>query len=220
MKIDYDAEIQRYSEKLDDMQHLMDVSEKLTPKDQEFASDLMQTFTNTGGLSSRQWEWVKKLADRVSGMEPIYGDFDAIRVMFMMAGEHIKIPKIRLLAESGRYVQLNFYPDTKTIKVYVDGWQGHGSRKFAGVIEKEVIKPFNSDRMTEEVKTVIQELSLDPAGVAKAMAAKLGCCSFCGSRLSDDESKRRGYGPTCAEHFGLPHGNNMFTYIEKYRSAK
>ena len=33
-------------------------------------------------------------------------------------------------------------------------------------------------------------------------------CCFCGAGLSDPESVQAGYGPTCAQHWGLPHGRN------------
>ena len=205
--IDYEAEIKEYTAKLDALSSLIEVANQLPTKDQEFAADLISTFTNTKALSSKQWLWVERLAKRITATEPIYGNFDPIRVAFQLAGEHIKMPRIRLLTKGDRYVQLNFYPDTSTIKVFVDGWQGHGYRKFAGTIDKDRIIPNSEDRMTDEVKSVIQDLSLDPLRVAKAMANKLGCCMYCGQRLSDRESKARGYGPICAEHYALPWGN-------------
>jgi len=201
--IDYDQEMARHADRLDTLLRLAASLDDLGSRDKVFATDLLQTFKHRGALSANQWTWVERLLDRVTGIEPLYGDFKAILVAFRLAGEHTSHPKIRLMAESGRYVQLNFYPDTQTVKVFVDGWQGHGYRKFAGAIEDDLIKPYSSDRMTEEVKTVIQNLAMDPVGVAKAMAGKLGACMYCGRRLSDARSKQHGYGKTCAEHYGL-----------------
>lgn len=204
-----------YEAKIDEVEQLADCMDKLPARNQDFASDLVSTFTNTGFLSVKQAEWVTKLLARVKGIEPIYGDFKAIFVMFRMAAANggLKFPKIRLITKAGRFVQLNFKSEDNTeVKVYVDGWQGHGYRKFAGQIEDNLMKPWigrHGDLMSEndeDVKMLLQEFALDPAKVAKASASKLGCCSFCGKRLSDERSKEVGYGKTCASHYGLPWG--------------
>lgn len=213
--IDFAAELEAYQVKLDELERLISVRDKLNDRDTTFANDLIANFKDRG-LSIKQWAWVTKLADRVTALEPVYGNFKAIRVAFMLAGEQIKVPKIRLMSDEGRFVQLNFYRagtsdgyrqyDHDTIKVFVDGWQGHGFRKYAGEVSDEYIRPWDRERMTDDVKNVIQSLALDPMGVAKTMAARLGACLYCGQRLSDPESKRRGYGGTCADRYGMPWG--------------
>jgi len=82
---------------------------------------------------------------------------------------------------------------------------GHGKRRFGGTILGDRILPFR-DRLTVGIRNTIQALALDPLGTAQAMAKRLSACMYCGQRLSDDESKARGYGPICAEHYGLPWG--------------
>lgn len=213
--IDYDVELDRFSQKLDQIDSLIRAYADLNGKDQSFAASLITTFQNTGGLSAKQWDWVGKLAERAEGVKPLYGNFKAIQVAFMLAGEHLKYPKIRLLTDNDRFVQLNFYPETKTIKVFVDGWQGHGYRKFAGVIEDDMIKPYSSDRFTPDVHMAIESLANDPVGASKAFANKLGACIYCGQRLSDPVSKEHGYGATCASHYGLPHGKNKPLKVTK-----
>ena len=209
LHVDFEIATEIFNNRICELDRLISVVDKLSKRDQSFAVDLVTQFKNTNSLSIKQWEWVTKLADRVEGGEPIYGDFKKILVAFLIAGEHLKRPKIRLVSEEGRFVQLTFFQDTEAqteIAVHVDGWQGHGYRKYAGRIEGNMIKPWSRDRMTDDVKNVIQELALDPMGVAKAMAAKLGVCMFCAQRLSTEESKSRGYGPICASHYGLDWG--------------
>lgn len=92
----------------------------------------------------------------------------------------------------------------------VDGWQGHGYRKFAGTIDDGMIKPYSKDRLSDDVRMAIESLANDPVAASKAFAQKLGCCIYCGTHLSADESKNRGYGPICANHYGLPYGKNKF----------
>lgn len=212
--IDVDEEIDGFRHDLENLVDLHEKIDEMSKKDHDFAVDLYGSYINNRSLSRNQWKWVGKLLERYTKQEPIYGSFDPILVMFRLAGSHgLKKPKIRLIGKEGRFVQLNFKPGEKgekQIDVYVDGWQGHGHRKFAGWISKNMMIPYDKERMTEEVCDVIQELSMDPMGCAKAMAAKLGACMYCGSRLSDDESKNRGYGPVCADHFGLPWGTNSY----------
>ena len=213
--IDFEAELAAYEEKLIALENLISVSEKMSARDKTFADDLVRTFSESHALSAKQWYWVGVLTDRVKGVEPLYGNLKALWVAFMIAGENLKVPKIRLITNDDIFVQLNFYKagttdgyrdiEKDTIKVFVGGWSGHGRRLYAGHIDGDAIHPWN-DRMTESVRNVIQDLSLDPLGVAKAMASKLGACMYCGSRLSDDESKKRGYGPTCASHYDMPWG--------------
>lgn len=213
--IDVDEEINGFRHDLENLVELHSKVDDMSEKDHDFAMDLYGTYTSNHTLSRNQWKWVGKLLERYTKQEPVYGSFDPILVMFRLAGSNgLKKPKIRLIGKKGRFVQLNFKPGEKgekQIGVYVDGWQGHGYRKFAGWISKDMIIPYDTERMTEEVCDVIQELAMDPMGCAKAMAAKLGACMYCGSRLSDDESKNKGYGPVCAEHFGLPWGQNEYS---------
>ena len=213
LDLNRDDLLARCESNIDNIMTLNEVMDKLDSWGQEFASDLVSQFKNRGYLSEKQAAWVLKLIDRVEGSEPIYGDFKAVFVMFMIAaasekGHALKAPKVRLMSKEGRYVQLNFNPeDSSKVKVFVDGWQGHGWRKYAGVIEDNVLKPYASDRMDDDVKLTLQEFALDPLKAAKAAANKLGCCSFCGGRLTDERSKSAGYGPTCAANYGLPWGD-------------
>lgn len=213
--IDIEFEVNKFQENLEQLQMMREVQHKMGAKDFKFADSLYDNYFARGSLTDKQWYWVKTLTERVVGQEPIYGSFDPILVMFRMTqaakdpNKRLKRPKVRLMSAEDRFVQLNFRPgeseETK-IDVYIDGWQGHGYRKFAGWIYHDRIVPYRTDRMTDDVKNVLQDLALDPLGVAKAMAHRLGVCMYCGQRLSDDRSKQAGYGPVCAKSWGLPWG--------------
>ena len=127
--VNIEDEMDLHQKRLESLNELDSLMDQFNEKDRRFASDLCSNYVQRGGLTARQWEWVDKLADRVRKAEPIYGDFDAIHVMFQLAGESLKRPKVRLLTDEGTFVQLNFKPGTKDIDVYRDGWQGHGYRK-------------------------------------------------------------------------------------------
>ena len=49
-------------------------------------------------------------------------------------------------------------------------------------------------------------LRLGLTGFLKHYGDKTNHCGICGIKLTNDESKRRGYGPTCASKHGLPYG--------------
>ena len=219
MKLNREDLLSAYESKIDEVEQLADSIDQLPARNQSFAADLINQFSNTGSLSPNQSGWVTKLLNRVKSAEPIYGDFNAIRVMFRLAAANggLKFPKIRLMSKGGRFVQLNFDAEgAEKTKVFVDGWQGHGHRKYAGEISENTLKPWDGKfgaPMLEndgDVRLLLQEFALDPVKVAKASAAKLGCCSFCGQRLSDDRSKEAGYGPTCAKNYGLPWGGKSY----------
>lgn len=48
-------------------------------------------------------------------------------------------------------------------------------------------------------------VSSNPAAAAKEYAAVMGLCSFCGKQLTEEGSVEVGYGPVCADKWGLPH---------------
>jgi hypothetical protein len=59
---------------------------------------------------------------------------------------------------------------------------------------------------TEAIVRRLAELAANPAKVAAEHGRLTGRCCFCNTALSDERSTAVGYGPTCADHFGLPWG--------------
>jgi len=214
--IDFDELLQtasdEFDEKLANVRELHRIHETMTPRDKQFARDLLDQFERDLQLSPKQWYWAQMLTQRYAKAEPLYGSFNAILVMFRLAQSHgLKRPRVRLLSDDANepiYFELWFRPgeqDERQVEIMIGGWQGHGKRRFGGTILGDRILPFR-DRLTVGIRNTIQALALDPLGTAQAMAKRLSACMYCGQRLSDDESKARGYGPICAEHYGLPWG--------------
>ena len=58
-----------------------------------------------------------------------------------------------------------------------------------------------------DVMTALREFNADPASVATAYGRALGSCCFCGLPLTDGRSVAMGYGPVCAQNYGLPWGD-------------
>ncbi len=69
-----------------------------------------------------------------------------------------------------------------------------------------------------ETLGVIIQFAADPAGYSAAHGRQTGQCCYCGRGLTDARSVAVGYGPICADHFGLPWGDtpaptNMFDAV-------
>jgi hypothetical protein len=217
INLDIPTLLAEYETRLETLQELSLNIDKLNKRDQEFAESLCSGFATSKGLSPRQWFWVETLHYRTTAQEEIEGTFKPILVMFRLAASNgdLKKPKIRLLTDNNRFVLCVFNPEIDSkVEVYVDGWAGHGHRKYAGRIEAGKIVPYMADRMTPDVVQVLQELSRDPAQCMKAMAARLGMCGFCGSHLTDEPSKAAGYGPVCAQNYHLPWGDRSNARVE------
>lgn len=58
-----------------------------------------------------------------------------------------------------------------------------------------------------EVSQVVRSFAADPAGFSAAHGRATGQCCYCGRGLTDERSVAVGYGPVCAEHYGLPWGD-------------
>ena len=61
--------------------------------------------------------------------------------------------------------------------------------------------------MPEDVQTELRLFAVGGVEALKQIGIMWGSCCFCGRLLEDPESVTKGYGPVCARHYGLPHGN-------------
>jgi polyhydroxyalkanoate synthesis regulator phasin len=88
--------------------------------------------------------------------------------------------------------------------VYVKGEKdAYGDRPYLGKITPEG-KFFAGRGVEDEVKQRIAEVGADVVGSAKAHGAQHGNCCFCSRDLTTNESVSNGYGPICADRYGLP----------------
>jgi hypothetical protein len=62
--------------------------------------------------------------------------------------------------------------------------------------DKETIDP--------ELKNTIRALVAEPIGMCSLVGQQYAHCCFCGSELNNKNSVTVGYGPICAEKWGLP----------------
>lgn len=64
------------------------------------------------------------------------------------------------------------------------------------------------------------ELAANPAKVAAEHGRLTGRCCFCNLKLSDERSTAAGYGPTCADHFGVAWGAKPTGFAEPAKARE
>lgn len=114
----------------------------------------------------------------------------------------LKFPKARFLAPDGRAeLRLSLagdgskYPGSVQVKIG-DAWIGRIQP------DGTVAGPM---RDRADVLATLAAIAADPAKAASAYGALMCRCSFCDKALTDAGSVEVGYGPVCAEKWGLPH---------------
>jgi len=122
--------------------------------------------------------------------------------MFTIASSHLKYPKIRFTASTGEKVQL--YLATKGyIAIKVNG-------TYVGKLQNEnhfVI--YGSNGVPSGLQSEIFSFCLTPLTSAVVKGLAFSQCCFCGLELTNKYSLQAGYGPICAENYGLPHGSDV-----------
>jgi len=183
-----------------------------------FACDLVDKGRRFG-LSEKQTAWVHILVVEADGSqeEAAVVTLPRIRQMIEQASDAgLAYPKINLAAEGGQRVRLiragtrSSRPGSITI---TDG-KPYGENTFFGRIDLEGgLHP--SGKMTEEVQDFLIAFDTDPASLATAYGQRMGNCCFCRRDLSTAESVAVGYGPICADRYGLPWGEERISSTVK-----
>lgn len=187
---------------------------KLTRRDREFAESLLRQ-AESRGLSDKQWPWINTLVTRAKSPEgkPIQlgQSFAGVVELLDHAAERLKWPKLLVRIDGQDYRLSIAGPQSKlpgSINV-TDTRKGEDRTWFGRVTREGEFEP--SRKLTAEATTAIAQalraLAEDPAKVAKAYGVETGACCFCTLELTDKRSVAAGYGPICAEKWGLPWGD-------------
>lgn len=205
-----------------DAAYLENHIDKLSAKSQEFARSLITQFKDRG-LSAKQEFWVSKLAEdaraRITGESYVADtpkiDLTRIVELFKTASSNLKKPYVLVDCDDGQSVlRLKLAPAGGR-------WAGHVYVYLNGAFEDRVwLGRVDPERMvyipSRDAAQVPGRISLtentlvafaaDPVGSAMRFGRKVGACCFCSRQLNDPRSITVGYGPICAENFGLPWG--------------
>jgi hypothetical protein len=139
------------------------------------------------------------------------GDMKGILALFDIAKQHLKFPAIVLALTDTVSIRINVAGERARVPgslTVVDAARAEGGRDWYGRIlrdgtfEPSALGASLMPRLAEK----LSEFAADPARVAGEDGRLHGRCCFCRIALTDERSTAVGYGPTCADHFGLPWG--------------
>lgn len=128
--------------------------------------------------------------------------------LFEQAISHkLKYPKIRLQTPDNSPVVLSRAGAKSKYfgQIMVTDGGPFGSNRYYGRIDSNGLF-FATDSANSAITSLLFRLSQNPADVASEYGRLTGNCCFCSLSLKDARSTAVGYGPVCAEHFGLEWG--------------
>lgn len=184
---------------------------RLSEKDQSFAKSLLESW-DTRGLSDKQAYWVGELAKRaqVAAAPKVVIDLTRIHGLFNSAySAGLQHPKLLVRTPNGD-IRLTVNQGGQNVgQISVTSRGSFEDRDYWGRIDKAGV--FHPHHKTAEhrVKNITEALQLfakDPRAAAEAYGKATGACCFCGRHLTDERSVTAGYGPVCAEKWGLAWG--------------
>ena len=184
--------------------------EYLTNAKGDFAASLLEQVKKKGGLSpkqlqcvyesiAREEDWAKQREQKATQTQIDMTDLLERFALALKAG--IKRPKVNtgdllfsLAPAHGRNAGCVYVKGDK------DDW---GERPYLGKITPEG-KFFAGQGVEDDVKQRIAKVGADVVTAAKAHGAQHNNCCFCSRDLTTNESVSNGYGPICADRYGLP----------------
>ena len=192
---------------------------KLSSKDIEFGSSLCDQYFSRLSLSEKQWYWVGKLLEQAGAMptaaakteDSIQEVFNGtkIKALFAEASKYLKYPRLRYKTDGGSKIVFSYAAETGSNWhgcTFIDNG-GKENKVRYGFIDRNGNGRINRESTTE-VKGLIRGIAKDPTHVAKLQGQKYTYCCFCGLELTNKSSVHHGYGPICAENWGLSWGSS------------
>jgi len=151
------------------------------------------------------------------------GDLSPIMALFDRARAHLKYPAIVLdgfrVSVAGARASNPGTLNVTGIEKHFNAQRGRDERTWFGRVSLD--GSFAPSRAAPaDLADKLRAFAADPAGVAAAFGHLHGACCFCMRALSDDRSTAVGYGPICADHFGLPWGERAAPAAEATAAAE
>jgi hypothetical protein len=204
---------------------LQAVVQHLSERDRSFADSLITQSVVRGSLSDKQLYWVRELTkratDKAIASQPAQAapapkfpppvatkSFARIVELFAKAGSRGLVVfrtasdyEFRLSVAGERSQQPG------SINVTDNNTGGFENRTWFGRITTSgAWQPSRKVGGTEAVEAALALFNADPAKAAAEYGHSVGACCFCRRELTDERSVSVGYGPICADRFGLPWG--------------
>jgi hypothetical protein len=197
-----------------------------------FVSSLIGQYESKGNLSDSQWAWVEKIvaeeADRKVVREKAriereereakmavtftFNGYEPVEEMMTLAADTLKKPKWTLTTHKGGKITLFYNRKDESVEV------GHGG--FYGVMKDGVFTTNGLVMERGDVVPMLEAFKADPSGFAAYQGHLTGHCCFCARHLSDERSTTHGYGPICADRYGLVWDMENARAIQAIRAEK
>lgn len=196
-------------------------------KDQAFAYSLLSAAAMRG-LSDKQAAWVRKLVDRAISPPPAVinvGDVSGLIALFDKAkASGLKWPKLRTTTADGIALTIKVAGEQSRNAgdLYVTSGKQETRLYFGRVDRAGVFHPSQQPeaQALTACAAALKAMASDPAAAGKAYGARTGSCAFCSLPLDDGRSVHVGYGPICAEKWGLPWGERDEKPARKRKGRK
>lgn len=192
----------------DRIQTLRTSAASLNGRDAEFAYSLLSQFDRKGSLSDKQWPWVDTLIQRaapkpVAEVETI--NLSKLMRLFDTASEGLKRPQVAFQCSAGEFkvtkaANHSRNPGHLYVKDVIGNYLGKVDPN-GGLHMASSARDSHGD-----VFQALEAFAENPAEQAAAYGKATGNCCFCSRQLSDARSVEVGYGPICADKWGLPWG--------------
>lgn len=178
-------------------------SDKIPFRDIDFCTSIVEA-AERGRASEKQLHWLGVLYDRHCGAPAPELDLSRLFALLTAAKAHLKRPFILVASPLGD-LRLTLSRDGQGVHVTCKAL----TPDYLGTVRNGRLFP-NGQAIGLDVPALTAALAVmaaDPAAAAAAYGHAKGTCCFCARDLTDGRSVAVGYGPICAEHYGLPWGD-------------
>jgi len=171
------------------------------------------------GMTLSQAQWAERLVARLTApaapAAAVPGMPGVVALLARARASGLKFPKLWLRFADGSPLRITVAGEKSRTPGYLmltDG-ESFGSNRYYGRISPQGALDIGRDghQRTAELVALLSRLGDDPAGVAAEFGHLTGHCCFCSLALKDERSVAVGYGPICAEKFGVPWGERPAT---------
>ena len=171
-------------------------------KDDSFALSMWEA-AEFDMLTPAKAYWLHRLATPRPARESVVIDTTKIEAAFAMANKKLRHPRF-IIREGDTPVKIAMAGNNSRYRGSITVASPEFGEGWYGSIREGKFYPAKT--CPPAIVQLVQKFADDPARIASAYGRKFGTCCFCQRELSTDESLVAGYGPVCAQHYGLPWG--------------
>lgn len=187
--------------------------EELTAKEQGFVKNCVKDLRKYPSLTWKMHKWASSIVHRVMNkdVQSAYDKLPSLKGVFDIfatAADNLKFPKITFDTDNLGVIRIQRAgaKSKYTGQLMITDGRRFGDNRWYGRIDLDGNMVAGMDVMTDPQIKFLERFSKDPVAIAREYAKESGHCCFCNKELTDKKSTSKGYGPVCAENYGLPWG--------------